>query len=100
LPLEASKLPPAKRLNTRSVYAVELGYQLTPLSKLACEVAVQNGQSVVIRVGLGAFAPSIDTLCHDRLLFALSARRTGCINDSVRKGLSDGRALMQARRPS
>jgi hypothetical protein len=56
----------AKGAETRTVHAIELGFQPTPQSKAAREVAAQSGQSVLIRIVLGAFPPSPDTLCHDR----------------------------------
>jgi len=72
---EAIKLLPAKRAETRTVYAIELSFQPTPLSKAEHEVAVQSDQSVGVRIALGAFVLSFHTLCHDLLLFALSAAR-------------------------
>src|SRR5215475_9960483 len=57
---DAIKLLPAKRAETRTVHAVELGFQPAPSSKATREVAMQSGQSVLLRLALGVLAPSLD----------------------------------------
>ena len=78
---EPIKLLPANRVHTHTMQAVKFGFQPTPFSKAPRDVAVQRGQSVVIRNAFGGFAPSFNTLCRDRLLFTLSAGRPARIND-------------------